>query len=88
LQQKVLQLLISGASLRRTATVFALGYHTVRRWWRSLIAAHRTFAFHLCSRFAELGRSAARDDFWLTCLYRMPLCEAMAWLDHDGVTVP
>ncbi|MBY4673862.1 DUF6431 domain-containing protein [Burkholderia multivorans] len=88
LQQNVLQLLIAGASLRRTASVFALAYHTVRRWWRSLVAAHGAFALHLCSRFAELGRSADRDDFWLACLHRMPLCEAMAWLDHDGIAVP
>jgi hypothetical protein len=33
LQQNVLQLLIAGASLRRTANIFALAYHTVRRWW-------------------------------------------------------
>lgn len=88
LQQQVLQLLIAGASLRRAAAIFALGYHTVRRWWRSLSASHETFAFHLRSRFAELGRHADRTDFWLACLYQMPLCEAMAWLDHDGLAVP
>ncbi|MCO4883423.1 hypothetical protein L8949_41505, partial [Paraburkholderia caribensis] len=68
------------------ANIFALAYHTVRRWWRSLVVAHGTFSFHLCSRFAELGRSAGRNHFWLACLQRMPLCEAMAWLDRDGIT--
>ena len=87
-QQQVLQLLIAGASLRRTAAIFALGYHTVRRWWRSLSARHETFVFHLRSRFAELGRSADRGGFWLACFRCRPLCEAMAWLDHDGLAVP
>jgi transposase-like protein len=86
-QQQVLQLLIAGASLRRTAAIFALGYHTVRRWWRGMEAEHENFSFHLRSRFASLGRSVDFVTFWLTCFHLMPLCEAMAWLDHDGVAV-
>jgi transposase-like protein len=88
LQQQVLQLLIAGASLRRTAAIFALGYHTVRRWWRWLSTVHEDFSFHLRSRFASLGRSVGFATFWLACLQLMPLCEAMAWLDHDSVAVP
>jgi hypothetical protein len=88
LQQQVLQLLIAGASLRRTAAIFALGYHTVRRWWRWLSTAHEDFYFHLRSRLTSLGRSVDFAAFWLACLQLMPLCEAMAWLDHDGVAVP
>jgi len=87
LQQQVLLLLIAGASLRRTAAVFALGYHTVRRWWRWLNTS-QTFIFHLRSRFAELGRCADSTEFWLTCFGQMRLCQAMAWIDHDGLTVP
>jgi transposase-like protein len=88
LQQQVLQLLIAGASLRRTASIFALGYHTVRRWWRWLATGHENFAFHLRSRFAPLGRSVDLGGFWLACFRQIPLCDAMAWLDHDGVAVP
>jgi transposase-like protein len=88
LQQRVLLLLIAGASLRRTATIFALGYHTVRRWWRWLATSHENVSFHLRSRFASLGRSMDCAHFWLACFELMPLCEAMARLDHDGVVVP
>ena len=88
LQQQVLQLLIAGASLRRAAVIFALGYHTVRRWWRWLATEHDNFSFHLRSRFASLGRSAGFTAFWLASVQLMPLCEAMAWLDHDGIAVP
>ncbi|HTR10271.1 MAG TPA: DUF6431 domain-containing protein [Paraburkholderia sp.] len=88
LQQQVLLLLIAGASLRRTAAIFALGHHTVRRWWQWLETRHEHFAFHLRSRFASLGRSVGFATFWLACLQLMPLCEAMAWLDHDSVAVP
>ncbi|MCY0858713.1 DUF6431 domain-containing protein [Cupriavidus sp. D39] len=88
LQQQVLLLLLIGASLRRVAAVFALSYHTVRRWWHWLQAHGATFMFHLRSRFAELGRAADSTTFWLTCFARMPLCEAMAWLDHDDQDVP
>ncbi|MGF6439971.1 LPD7 domain-containing protein [Paraburkholderia youngii] len=75
-------------SLRRTAAIFALGYHTVRRWWRWLATQNENFSFHLRSRFASLGRSADRTGFWLACFQLMPLCEAMGWLDDDGVAVP
>ncbi|BCZ85121.1 hypothetical protein PTKU64_87960 [Paraburkholderia terrae] len=84
----MLLLLIAGASLRRTATIFALGYHTVRRWRRWLETKHENLSFHLRSRFASIGRTADFAAFWLACLQLMPLCEAMAWLDHDGVAVP
>lgn len=88
LQQLVLSLLLIGASLRRVTTVTGLGYDTVRRWWRWLCEHHQRFAFGLCSRFAELGRTADLRAFWLTCLRGMPLCRAMAWLDGDGMAVP
>jgi transposase-like protein len=84
LQQQVLLLLLIGASLRRAAAVLGLSYYTVRRWWRWLQTHGVTFAFHLRSRFSGLGRATDTRAFWLACFERMPLCEAMAWLDHDG----
>jgi hypothetical protein len=88
LQQQVLMLLFAGCSLRRVSAIFALGRHTVRRWWQRLGERSLSFEFHLRSRFAELGRSVDTTEFWLRCLQRMPLCEAMAWLDGDDVCVP
>jgi hypothetical protein len=88
LQQQVLLLLFAGCSLRRASSIFALGRHTVQRWRQWLDERSLAFDFFLRSRFAELGRAVDRPAFWLGCLQRMPLCEAMAWLDGDGVCVP
>jgi hypothetical protein len=88
LQQLVLSLLLFGVSLRRTAAVTGLARHTVRRWWCWLQASSADFAFHLRSRFTELGRTTDTPSFWRACFASMPLCRAMAWLDHDGLTVP
>jgi len=88
LQQQVLLLLLIGAPLRRVSAVFALSFDTVQRWWRWLQTHSATSMFHLRSRFAELGRTTDTAAFWLTCFARMPLCEAMAWLEQDGLDVP
>ncbi|MDZ7883989.1 MAG: hypothetical protein U5N53_14250 [Mycobacterium sp.] len=46
------------------------------------------FAFHLRSRFAELGRdSANHESFWRGALQHMPLARAMAVLDRE-LSVP
>jgi transposase-like protein len=88
LQQLVLSLMLFGLSLRCTAAVTGLSRHTVRRWWAWLRERTEDFAFHLRSRFAELGRTADTTAFWRACFASMPLCMAMAWLDRDGLTVP
>ncbi len=88
LQQLVLSLRLFGVSLRRTAAVTGLARHTVRRWWRWLQASSTDFAFHLRSRFPELGRTEGVATFWRACLSLMPLDKAMAWLDRDGLIVP
>lgn len=88
LQQLVLSLLLFGLSLRCAAAVAGLSRHTVRRWWRWLREQTQTFAFLLRSRFPELGRTTDIASFWRACLRLMPLCQVMAWLDGDGLTVP
>jgi Domain of unknown function (DUF6431) len=88
LQQLGLSLLLFGVSLRRTAAVTGLARHTVRRWWLWLQANSADFAFRLRSRFAQLGRTTDTPAFWRACFADMPLCRAMAWLNHDGLTVP
>ncbi len=61
---------------------------TLRRWWKWLAVRSEDFAFHLRSRFPELGRTPDWQAFWRACLDRMPWSEAMAWLDRNGVIVP
>ncbi len=88
LQQLVLSLMLFGLSLRCAAAVTGLSRHTVRRWWAWLRERTQDFAFHLRSRFPELGRTEGVATFWRACLSLMPLDKAMAWLDRDGLIVP
>lgn len=88
LQQLVLSLMLFGLSLRCAAAVTGLSRHTVRRWWAWLRERTEDFAFHLRSRFPELGRTEGVATFWRACLSLMPLDKAMAWLDRDGLIVP
>ena len=87
-QQAVLLKLLAGCSLNAVSLASQPCRHTVRRWWRWLSERNENFGFHLRSRFPELGRAPDWKAFWKDCLDRMPLSEAMAWLDRDGVLVP
>jgi hypothetical protein len=87
-QQRVLRLLLSGVSLYQCSATGHLDRRTVRRWWHWLKARSETFALFLRSRFPDGGRAVDGSSFWLTCLDHMPLCEAMAYLDQEGIVVP
>lgn len=87
-QQTVLLLLLAGHSLRSVSRQMSMDRHTPRRWRQWLAMRGEDFGFHLRSRFAELGRAPDPTTFWRTCLARMSLSEAMAWLDQNGVSVP
>ena len=52
------------------------------------LPALENYSFHLRNRFPELGRHSSVRAFWLACFGEMPLAEAMAWLDRDGVVIP
>jgi len=87
-QQVVLLWLLAGGSLHQAADWGGVGRHTVRRWWGWLKERSERFGFRLRSRFPELGRAVDFAGFWQGCLAVMPLSEAMAWLDREGVAVP
>ena len=87
-QQAVLERLLAGASRREVARASLLSRRTVGRWWRWLKAGFVEHSFHLRSRFADLGRTVNVSTFWCACFERMTLGEAMAWLEHEGVSVP
>jgi transposase-like protein len=87
-QQVVLLWLWAGGSVHQAAVQGGVDRHTVRRWRDWLRARGEVFGFRLRSRFPELGRAVAFSGFWRGCWAAMPLSEAMAWLDLDGVTVP
>ncbi len=88
IQQAALILILSGASLRTDERQSLPGRRTIGRWWHWLHAKYTQYSFHLRNRFPELGRHASRTDFWIACLKKMSLADAMAWLDRDGVIVP
>ena len=87
-QQAVLVLLLSGYSLHKVARMYRPDRRTVGRWWRNLKRRFQEHSFHLCSRFSELGRHLCFSSFWSACLRRMPLADAMGWLERDGVVIP
>lgn len=88
IQQLVLQLLLAGCSVHRCAGWVGLDRRTIGRWWGWLGERGEGFAWFLRSRFPELGRAVDFQSFWVGCLDRLTLGEAMAWLDRDGVAVP
>jgi hypothetical protein len=87
-QQTVLLLLLAGQSFHSASRQAGMDRHTLRRWWRWLAMRGEAFGFHLRSRFPELGRSPDGPAFWRSCPDCMPLSDAMAWLDRQGVSVP
>lgn len=87
-QQQALLMLLAGYSLHGVSLIAQPCRHTLRRWWQWLAARSGDFGFHLRSRFPELGRASDGHLFWRACLARMPLSDAMAWLDRNGVCVP
>jgi hypothetical protein len=85
MQQVVLLLLLSGASLNGCCGCTGRALRTVVRWRDWLNERGETFAFFLRSRFPELGRIPEHDAFWRHVIDSMSLAQAMAWLDRDLV---
>src|SRR3546814_16880145 len=82
MQQRALLAVLRGLSLRRCAAWTGLARQTVRRWQAWLAGRHEVFAFHLRSRFGELGRAGALAEFWQTCWRSVSLADAMTWLNR------
>src|SRR3546814_7234407 len=81
MQQRALLAVLRGLSLRRCAAWTGLARQTVRRWQAWLAGRHEVFAFHLRSRFGELGRAGELAEFWQTCWRSVSLADAMTWLN-------
>ncbi len=82
MQQRALLAVLRGLSLRRCAAWTGLARQTVRRWQAWLAGRHEVFAFHLRSRFGELGRAGELAEFWQTCWRSVSLADAMTWLNR------
>lgn len=87
MQQIVLMLILTGCCVQGCADFSGCARSTVRRWSNWLGRRAELFAFHLRSRFAELGRSPQGEAFWQHLLPDMGLMRVMSWLDGD-LTVP
>jgi transposase-like protein len=87
-QQVVLEGLIAGESIRQVSRRVWPSRRTISRWWQWLGRKFESHAFHLCSRFPELGRGVDMKPFWQGCLAQMGLGEAMSWLEQAGVAIP
>jgi hypothetical protein len=82
-QEVVLLLLLSGASLNGCCGSTGRAVRTVVRWRDWLKERSERFAFFLRSRFPELGRIPDYGAFWRHVIDSMSLAQAMAWLDLD-----
>ncbi|MDZ4123463.1 MAG: hypothetical protein U1E02_04685, partial [Hydrogenophaga sp.] len=72
-----------GSSVRHCSNCSGIGARTVRRWRDWLRQRGEFFAFHLRSRFANLGREPDVPALWRRVMRSMGLDVAMAWLDQD-----
>jgi hypothetical protein len=87
-QQLVLLLLLTGASLRASARQAGVDRRTARRWRHWLEAAQgNRFVFHLRSHWPHLGATDDGPPFWRAVFTGPGLPLAMAHLDRL-LTVP
>ena len=84
----MLELLISGVSIREVARWHWPSRHTIGRWWHWLEREFNLHSLHLRSRFPEFGRMEDWKAFWSRCFEHMSLSVAMGWLDRVAVAVP
>ena len=87
-QQLALTLLLGGRSIRQVAKQCQPARQTLSRWLQWLNDAFELHAFHLRSRYPDLGRHTSRVSFWLAHFTCRSLAKAMTQLDGDGVVVP
>jgi len=89
IQQVAWLMSIAGHSLRYIASQIAPARSTLLRWKNRFEAMFKAHAFHLCSRWPELGRHlASLARFWSACLKRMSLARVMYWLNYAGGVIP
>lgn len=76
IQQTAIILAITGKSFAAIAKKIMPSRHTISRWLKKL---KEQWQFHknvLCKHFADLNPNDF-NDFWLTCLKKIPLSQAM-----------
>lgn len=88
IQQAVVALLLSSASLKAAAKQIRASRSTVRRWWGRLKARFHQHRQVLVSRYADLGRTAGFVHFWKVCLERIPLSSVMRKVSQSGYEIP
>lgn len=89
IQGVALLLLLARHSLRQVSIRQHLARSTLRRWLCQLKQQFKIHAFHLRSRFPNLGRNGDSISlFWNDCLTQMSLARAMYWVNHAGGKIP
>ncbi len=87
-QQRVICMLLSGASLHTASQATQASRSTCRRWWSRLKEQFLIQSDALRTHFCELGRNVDFNSFWRTCLNQMSFGMAMLLCKHSGVIVP
>ena len=88
LQQRVLQMMLTGISANNISQSELPSRWTISRWMKSLKSRFDEFASYLKSGFAWLGYCSDFTDFWQACFAQMSLSQVMLFLNNQGVIVP
>jgi transposase-like protein len=88
-QQAVIMAVLSGMSYKKTALEHHLSRQTVARWIHWLASKFNEHAFHLKSKYSQLGRAPPDwQGFWIALLAGSCLSSVMLFLNNLGVSVP
>ena len=87
-QQSVISLLLSGASLRTASRLLTPSRSTCRRWWHRLKEQFLLHGDTLRTHLSELGRTFTFNGFWQACFQKISLGKAMLLCHQTGVAIP
>jgi len=88
LQETLILLLLQGQSFKAVSRLFLPARSTLRRWWNRLKCQFHVHRDALLGRWSEFGKFSEFCPFWLVCLDKAPLSEAMLIISQYGQTVP
>jgi transposase len=89
IQQAAFLLAIAGHSWRYIAKDLSIARSTPSRWFHRFEEMFKIHAFHLSSRFFELGANTESvTAYWKACLQKISLARAMYWVYRAGGAIP
>jgi hypothetical protein len=88
IQQAVVLELLAGHSVRAVSQASHVARSTCRRWWQRLQDQFFSHRDALRQELPQLGLHENFNDFWLVCLQKISLSDAMRICFQAGVSIP